>query len=352
MPASEGGCKAHLRLFFKRLLTFAVTFNHGRNLENTDMKKFALIFPGQGSQEIGMGKALADAFQSARDVFTEVDEALGQDLSKLMWAGDIEELTLTANTQPALMAHSIAAARALESEFGLSAKDAAYVAGHSLGEYSALAVAGSIGLSDTAKLLRIRGNAMQAAVQPGEGAMAALLGADIEQAEAACAAGRETGGACDIANDNAPGQLVISGRKDAVEAACAHAKDNGVKKAMLLNVSAPFHCSLMQPAADAMAEALADVAISSPATELVANVSASAVNDPEIIRKNLISQVTGRVRWTESVQFMVAQGVEATGEAGNGKVLTVMQRRIEKALNGFTLGTPEDLEAFAEAMKG
>ena len=352
MPASEGGCKAHFGLFFKRLLTFAVTFNHGRNLEKPDMKKFALIFPGQGSQEIGMGKALAEAFQSARDVFAEIDEALGQDLSGLMWAGDIAELTLTANTQPALMAHSLAAARALEAEFGLSAKDAAYVAGHSLGEYSALAAVGALGVADTARLLRIRGNAMQAAVQPGEGAMAALLGADIDQAEAACAAGRETGGACDIANDNAPGQLVISGRKDAVEAACAHAKDSGVKKAMLLNVSAPFHCSLMQPAADAMAEALADVSIAQPVTELVANVSASAVTDPETIRKNLVAQVTGRVRWTESVQFMVAQGVEATGEAGNGKVLTVMQRRIDKSLNGFTLGTPEDLEAFAEAMKG
>ncbi|MFN4185188.1 MAG: ACP S-malonyltransferase [Hyphomonas sp.] len=311
----------------------------------------AFIFPGQGSQEIGMGKALAEAFPAAKAVFDEVDAALGQKLSTLMWEGDIAELTLTANTQPALMAHSVAAMRALEANFGISAKDAAFVAGHSLGEYSALASAGAISLADTARLLRIRGNAMQSAVQPGQGAMAALLGADYAQAEAACAAGRETGGACDIANDNAPGQLVISGTKAAIDAAIAWSQANGVKKAMALNVSAPFHCALMQPAADAMAAALADTQILAPAVPLVANVSASAVTDPETIRQNLVKQVTGRVRWTESVQYMVGQGVTTTGEAGAGKVLTVMQRRIEKSLNGLTLGTPEDLEAFAKAIK-
>ncbi|KDA03797.1 ACP S-malonyltransferase [Hyphomonas oceanitis] len=316
------------------------------------MTGLAFIFPGQGSQEIGMGKALADAFPAAKAVFAEVDEALGQNLSDLMWNGDIADLTLTANTQPALMAHSVAAMRALEAEFGLSAAAAMFVAGHSLGEYSALASAGAISLADTARLLRIRGNAMQGAVAPGEGAMAALLGADVAQAEAACVAGREAGGVCELANDNAPGQLVLSGSTAAVEAACAHAKENGVKKAMLLNVSAPFHCSLMQPAADAMAEALAGIEIKAPVVPVVANISASPTSDPDTIRKNLIDQVTGRVRWTESVQFMVGKGVTTTGEAGAGKVLTVMQRRIEKSLNGFTLGTPEDLEAFAAAIKG
>ena len=313
------------------------------------MSDFAFIFPGQGAQFIGMGKELADAFPAAKAVFETVDEALGQDLSSLMWGGDIEELTLTANTQPALMAVSVAASRALEAEFGISPKDAKFVAGHSLGEYSALAAARAISVEETAKLLRTRGNAMQAAVAPGEGAMAALLGATIEQAEAACAA---SGGVCEIANDNAPGQLVLSGEKAAIDAACAHAKDNGVKKAVPLTVSAPFHCSLMQPAADAMAEALAGADIKVPETTLVANVSATAVTDPETIRSNLVEQVTGRVRWTESVLYMVANGIKRTGEAGAGKVLTVMQRRIERGLEGFTLGTPEQLEAFAAALKG
>jgi [acyl-carrier-protein] S-malonyltransferase len=312
----------------------------------------AFIFPGQGSQEIGMGRALAETFPAAKAVFEEVNAALGQDLSGLMWGGDLAELTLTSNAQPALMAHSVAAYRALEATFGITVKDAAFVAGHSLGEYSALAAAGSISLADTARLLRIRGNAMQSAVKPGEGAMAALLGAEVDQAEAACAAGRAAGAACEIANDNAPGQLVISGSKAAIDAAVAWSQANGVKKAMALNVSAPFHCSLMQPAADAMAEALANTTIHAPGAPLVANVSANAVTDPETIRQNLVKQVTGRVRWTESVQFMVREGVTMTAETGNGKVLTVMQRRIEKSLAGFTLGNPEDLEAFAKALRG
>ena len=313
------------------------------------MSDFAFIFPGQGAQFIGMGKELADAFPAAKAVFEAVDEALGQDLSSMMWGGDIEQLTLTTNTQPALMAVSVAASRALEAEFGISPKDAKFVAGHSLGEYSALAAARAISIEETANLLRTRGNAMQAAVAPGKGAMAALLGATIEQAEAACAA---SGGVCEIANDNAPGQLVLSGENAAIDAACAHAKENGVKKAVPLTVSAPFHCSLMQPAADAMAEALAGADIKAPETTLVANVSATAVTDPETIRSNLVEQVTGRVRWTESVQYMVANGINRTGEAGAGKVLTVMQRRIERGLEGFTLGTPEQLEAFAAAVKG
>lgn len=313
------------------------------------MSDFAFIFPGQGAQFIGMGRELADAFPAAKSVFEAVDEALSQDLSGLMWSGNIDELTLTANTQPALMAVSVAASRALEAEFGIAPKDAKFVAGHSLGEYSALAAARATSVEDTAKLLRVRGNAMQEAVAPGEGAMAALLGASLEQAQAACDG---AGGVCEIANDNAPGQLVLSGEKAAIDAACAYAKENGVKKAVPLTVSAPFHCSLMQPAADTMAEALADANIASPETTLVANVSASAVTDPETIRSNLVDQVTGRVRWTESVQYMVANGVGCTGEAGAGKVLTVMQRRIEKGLKGFTLGTPEQLEAFAAEIKG
>ncbi|MEL6568116.1 MAG: ACP S-malonyltransferase [Pseudomonadota bacterium] len=316
------------------------------------MTKLAFIFPGQGSQFIGMGQDLAEAYPAAKAVFDEVDDTLHQDLSGLMWGGELEALTLTANTQPALMAHSVAAMRALEAAFDIPVTTAAFVAGHSLGEYSALAATGALSIADTARLLRIRGNAMQDAVPAGEGAMAALLGASIEQAEAACAAGRETGGVCEIANDNAPGQLVLSGSKAAIDAACVHAKDNGVKKAVPLAVSAPFHCSLMQPAAEAMADALADVSISTPSVPIVANVTAKRTTDPSEIRQHLIDQVTGRVRWTESVQFMVAEGVSTTGEAGAGKVLSVMQRRIEKSLNGHTLGTPVDLQAFASTLKG
>lgn len=313
------------------------------------MSKFAFIFPGQGSQFIGMGKDLADNFGSAKAVFEEVDAALGQKLSDLMWSGSEDDLKLTANTQPALMAVSVAAMRALEEAHGIGADKAAFIAGHSLGEYSALASAGSISVGDCAKVLRIRGNAMQDAVPAGEGAMAALLGASPEQAAALCAAGASEG-PCEIANDNAPGQIVISGGKTAVELAISGAKDAGVKKAVLLPVSAPFHCSLMQPAADAMSEALAGIEIKAPAAPLVANVTATAGSDPEAIRNQLVEQVTGQVRWTESVQFMAAEGVELTIEAGAGKVLSVMNRRTVRALEGLTMGSLEEINAVAERL--
>lgn len=313
------------------------------------MTKFAFIFPGQGSQFIGMGKDLADNFGSAKAVFEEVDAALGQDLSGLIWSGSEDELKLTANTQPALMAVSVAAMRALEEAHGIGADKAAFIAGHSLGEYSALASAGAISVGDCAKVLRIRGNAMQDAVPAGEGAMAALLGASPEQADALCAAGASEG-PCEIANDNAPGQIVISGAKAAVELAISGAKEAGVKKAVLLPVSAPFHCSLMQPAADAMAEALSNIEIKAPSAPLVANVTATAGSDAGAIRQQLIDQVTGQVRWTESVQFMAEQGVELTIEAGAGKVLSVMNRRTVRSLEGLTMGTPEDIQAVAERL--
>lgn len=315
------------------------------------MTKFAFIFPGQGSQFIGMGKDLADSFSSAKAVFDEVDDALGQDLSGLIWAGSEDDLKLTANTQPALMAVSVAAMRAVEEAHGIGADKATFIAGHSLGEYSALASAGAISVGDCAKVLRIRGNAMQDAVPAGEGAMAALLGATPEQAAALCAAGASEG-PCEIANDNAPGQIVISGGKAAVELAISGAKEAGVKKAVLLPVSAPFHCSLMQPAADAMAEALSNIEINAPATSLVANVTAQAGTDPEAIREQLVEQVTGQVRWTESVQFMAGEGIEVTVEAGAGKVLSVMNRRTVRALQGLTMGTPDEINAVAERLNG
>lgn len=315
------------------------------------MSEFAFIFPGQGSQFIGMGKELADTFPSAREVFQEVDDALGEQLSRLMWEGEIETLTLTSNAQPALMAHSLAAMTALEKEFGVSVSVAKFVAGHSLGEYSALAAAKSFEVGTAATLLRIRGNAMQRAVPKGEGAMAALLGASEEQAQTACDAGKVDGGVCEIANDNAPGQLVISGSTKAVTIACEHAKKAGVKKAMMLNVSAPFHCSLMEPAAKEMREALSDIVIRSPVTSVVANVTSEPVQGSENILENLVKQVTSRVRWTESVWHIVNAGVTKTCEVGAGKVLTVMQRRIEKNIEGFTLGTPKDLENLANTIK-
>lgn len=305
----------------------------------------AFIFPGQGSQAVGMGADLAEAFPVAREVFEEVDEALGQKLFALMREGPIEELTLTANTQPALMAHSIAALRVLEKEAGADVANTMFVAGHSLGEYSALCAAGAISLADTARLLRIRGEAMQAAAPVGEGAMAALIGVDLEGAQKAIDAA-EGNGVCEIANDNAPGQVVISGEKGRVEAVCGGAKAFGAKIAKLLPVSAPFHSSLMQPAAERMAEALAKTDIKGPATALVANVTAAEVNTPDDIRDLLVKQVTGRVRWTESVVYMAEQGCETFVEIGAGKVLTGLVKRINRDVTSLNVGAPGDIEAF------
>ncbi len=312
---------------------------------------FAFIFPGQGSQSVGMGQSLADAFPSAKAAFQEVNDALGQNLSKLMWAGPIEDLTLTSNAQPALMATSIAAMRALKDEFEVDVTAAKFVAGHSLGEYSALCAAGAIPLAKTAELLRLRGNEMQAAVPVGAGAMAALLGASIEDAEAAVLKGQEVG-ICQIANDNATGQIVLSGEKAAVEKAAAAAREMGVKKAMMLQVSAPFHCDMMAPAASAMKDALADTVIAEPRLPVVNNVTARPTTDTDQIRDDLVTQVTGRVRWRESIEWMAENGIESFAEPGCGKVLTVMLRRIVKGVDGAALNSPESLEAFAEKLKG
>ena len=309
----------------------------------------AFIFPGQGSQAVGMGAELAEAFAAAREVFQEVDDALGEKLSKLMREGPIETLTLTENTQPALMAVSLAVARTLEKEFGVPIEKARFVAGHSLGEYSALAAAGALTLADTARLLRRRGQAMQRAVPVGEGTMAALIGpkTDVALAEAAAAAGAEVG-VCTVANDNNAGNVVISGSAAAVEKAIEKAKELGAR-AIPVNVSAPFHCPLMQPAAEEMAEALAEVAITAPRTFLVANVTARPTNDPEAIRRQLIEQVTGRVRWRESIEWMTNEGgVTRFAELGAGKVLTGMVKRIAPDAEGVALNAPADLEAFAK----
>lgn len=305
----------------------------------------AFVFPGQGAQTIGMGKGFADAYPAAKAVFDEVNDALGQDLSALIWEGDIAELTLTENAQPALMATSLAAIAALKAE-GVSIDAASYVAGHSLGEYSALCAVGSISLADTARLLRIRGQAMQAAVPVGVGAMAALLGLDFAAAQAV-AAEAAMGEVCQAANDNDPGQVVVSGHKGAVERACVIAKGKGAKRAVILPVSAPFHCSLMQPAADRMAEALAEVTISAPNVPVVANVLASANSDANAIADLLVQQVTGSVRWRESVAYMSAQGVTEIYEIGAGKALSGMIRRIDRAISCLAVNTPKDAASSA-----
>ena len=303
----------------------------------------AFVFPGQGAQTIGMGRDLAQSYPAAKLVFDEVDQALGQNLSALIWDGDIAELTLTQNAQPALMATSLAAMAALKAE-GIDISRASFVAGHSLGEYSALCAAGAIGLADTARLLRIRGRAMQEAVPVGVGAMAALLGLDFATA-AQVAAEAAQGEVCEAANDNDPAQVVVSGHKGAVERALDIAKAKGAKRALLLPVSAPFHCALMQPAADVMAQALADVTISAPTVPVVANVQASAISDPAQIRALLVAQVTGRVRWRESVQWMQGQGVGAYWEIGAGKALSGMIKRIAEGAETRAIGTAADVLA-------
>jgi [acyl-carrier-protein] S-malonyltransferase len=312
----------------------------------------AFVFPGQGSQAAGMGRELAEAFAAARAVYEAVDEALGEKLSELIWNGPIETLTLTENAQPALMATSLAVMAALEEGFGIDVTAAKYVAGHSLGEYSALAASGALSIDDAARLLRLRGLSMQKAVPVGQGAMAAILGADEAQVAKAVEAG-SAAGVVQIANDNAPGQIVISGARAAVEAAIEAAKADGVRKAMLLPVSAPFHCALMQPAADAMAEALKTATIRKPRVPVVTNVSASPVSDPDIIRAQLVEQVTGRVRWRESVLWMAGEGgITHFAEAGAGKVLSGMLKRTAEGAEGTVLNTPADLEGFAATLKG
>jgi len=310
----------------------------------------AFTFPGQGSQAVGMGGSLANEFKVAREVFDEVDAALDQKLFQLMQEGPEAELTLTENAQPAIMAVSVAMMRVLKEEFGVDVTAAKFVAGHSLGEYSALCVAGALSLSDAATLLKLRGRSMQAAVPAGQGAMAALLGSDNETAAKAVEAGSGQG-VVTIANDNAPGQIVISGAKAAVEAAVEAAKAQGVRKAMLLNVSAPFHCPLMLPAAETMKDALGKADIKAPVVPVVTNVSATAVRDSATIRDQLVEQVTGKVRWRESIDWMHGQGVERFAEAG-AKVLTPMLKRHIKEAEGIALFAPDQLQAFADTVKG
>ncbi len=314
--------------------------------------KRAFVFPGQGSQFIGMGKDLAENFLVAREVFEEVDDALSQSLSKMMFEGEESDLNLTENTQPALMAVSVAVARILEKDMGIKIQkdnETAFVAGHSLGEYSALTAAGSISLSESAGLLRTRGQAMQKAVPVGVGAMAAILGLEYDDVSAIAAEASDSE-VCAAANDNAFGQVVVSGHKQAVEKAIALASEKGAKRAVLLPVSAPFHCALMQPAADVMEEALGKATILTPAVPLVANVTAEVVEDPELIRQYLVQQVTGTVRWRESVLYMKENGVSTLIELGAGKVLSGLARRIDRDLSASSLGTVDSLESFAAAL--
>lgn len=311
----------------------------------------ALLFPGQGSQFVGMGKDLAEAFVEARELFEEVDDALGQALTRLMFEGSETDLNLTENTQPALMAVSMAVVRILERQGGMTPdKICAFVAGHSLGEYAALTAAGALALSDTAKLLKLRGQAMQEAVPVGMGAMAAILGLDFEDVRA-IAAEVENGGICEAANDNSPGQVVVSGHKGAVEAAIALATARGAKRAIALPVSAPFHCRLMQPAADKMARALESASILAPSVPVVANVTAQAVTDPAQIRDLLVRQVTGTVRWRESVLWMKEQGVSEMTELGAGKVLSGLVKRIDKDIACESVGTPAQIETLIGQLK-
>jgi [acyl-carrier-protein] S-malonyltransferase len=306
----------------------------------------AFVFPGQGSQQVGMGRALAEASAAAREVFDEVDEALGQKLSSLMWEGPEDALTLTENAQPALMAVSLAVVRVLMAEHGIAITTPAYVAGHSLGEYSALAAAGTFGLADTARLLKLRGQAMQRATPVGTGAMAALIGLDYAAA-AMVARDAARGEICQPANDNAPGQVVVSGHRSAVERAVELAKARGAKRALMLTVSAPFHCTLMQPAAEVMAEALENVEMKPPVVPLVANVTAGVLKDPAAIRASLVRQVTATVRWRECVSVMASGGVSLFAELGSGKVLSGLARRIAPDATAVAAGTPDEIATLA-----
>jgi len=314
------------------------------------MTHAAFTFPGQGSQHVGMGVDLARNFAAARAVFEEVDQVLGQDLSRLMREGPEDELTLTENAQPALMAVSMAVMRVLEQEHGVSLADQAmYVAGHSLGEYSALAAAGSLSIADAARLLRTRGQAMQQAVPVGEGAMAAMMGLDLDTVHDVARKAAD-GDVCQVANDNAPGQVVISGAKAAVDRAVELARERGARRSVLLPVSAPFHCELMQPAADRMAVALGEVTFKAPSVPVVVNTLARPVSDPDELRRRLVEQVTGTVRWRETVEFMAGEGVGRVYEIGAGKVLSGLARRIVRALETQAIGTAEDIAAARDAL--